>query len=431
MKKFLIGLSVLALISASAFASVTTNTKELSEGNYPGALTKGSLAGTSIFIGDLSTLANTLTLETSYNNYEFDPMGTVVLKTDIGILGVDLGTNNFFDNNTIGLMYGTSLDSMNVGAKLNIGTNGYSYENKNLAINNGNHYSTFNGTTNYDKENDLASTYALQLGASMKNGFDLSLGIAMNNSNINVQELSTFVGVKTVDNTANSSSLMFDLSGRTVIGNGFTTVLGGVFVNNSSEYKNLTFDATGTKTSDTTEKNTSGFFGIQGLVGKDIKATDTLMLKLASGANFTFNPEYNNTIKNNMTGTTTYQTGTKDSGFSISVPLNIAVEAKLNETWSINAGANSTILSTDNTTTRNNALATAENWLNYSTNGTFNIASTMNYSLGVTGKIGDITLDVYMNPEILFYGPNFLSGVDLYSESDVLAYAIALGYSWK
>jgi hypothetical protein len=437
MKKFLIMLSVIALIASSGFASVTTNTKELSEGSYPGELTKGSLSGTKFFIGDLSTLANTATLEYSYNSLTnssayFSPMGTVVLKTDLGILGIDAGPNVFFHKDTIGLMYGTSLDSVNAGAKIDIGTNGYSYENKNLSSNDGYHTSTFSGTGNYfDKENDSSSIFDLQLGAAMKNGFDLCLGIATNSSNNNLQELSNAAGVKTEDINNVGSSYLFNLSGRTVIGDGFTTVLTGYLLKSADENKHLTFSNTGAKLTDTTEKNTNSYFGALILIGKDINPTDSLKIKLASGAIFSYFPEDNHIRIDNMSGVTTYDTGSKSSNVGFSVPLNLAVEAKLNETWAINAGASVTFLSTQNIISRNNALAAAENWLDYSTNGTFDVASTMNYSLGVTGKMGDITLDAYLNPEILLFGPNFISGSDLYKNSDVMAYSIALGYSWK
>jgi hypothetical protein len=322
-------------------------------------------------------------------------------------------------------MYGMGLDSMNLGAKLTLGTGNYGYENKDLINNDGHHYSDLNGWNYYDKENNSTSIIGLNLGAALKDGLDLSLGAVMNGS-YSDGVIKTGI-VKTSETIQDKKIFGIDLAGRYGLGNGLTSVLGINFNTGSYSVNTLAYDGTGVKTGDITTTTSNNNFSAGALIGKDIKATDTLTVKLASGAVLGIDPAYDYVTKDNMTGTKTYTTGTKNSYLYVNIPLNVAVEAKLNETWSLNAGVSTSLLSTENQTTKNNATSGADSWKDYATEGWLSIEPELDYAIGVTGKIGDLTLDCWMNPQILISGPNFLTG----QNSGNLNYGVGLGYSWK
>lgn len=423
MKKFLLVLTVFALFVTSAFAAVTTVTKENSEAGYPGVLTKGSVTGTGIFISDLSALSNIALIE--YNTNTAVASGLVVVKTDMGIMGLSIGkivdpiVTGIAGNNldTFGLMYGTTMHSINLGAKLTVGINNSDYENKDLVNNIGG--LTGSGGT-IDKQNTSNSFLGIKLGASLKNGIDLSLGVAMNNTFSNAKNYNNVAnGSVTADTTADQGKLGFDLSGRMGIGNGFTTVLGVIINTATIVNKVIMYNNTGTKLFDSTSTVSNFYAQVNALIGKDIKATDSLTFKVASGVSLYMDQSPKTVTKNNMPGgLTSYATGTKWSELQVNIPLNVAVEGKLNDTWGVNAGVSATLVTLGGRNTKNNTNAATENLKDYFSQGWVSLNPALNYQIGVTGKIGDLTLDCWINPAIPLNGTSFISG-------------IALGYGWK
>jgi hypothetical protein len=451
MKKLLIVLTVLVFSVISVYASITSIAKEGSEAGYPGLLTKGSVLGTDTFIGDLSLLANNAEIDyindyviddlngnLPFSNYFDGPSGLIVLKSELGILGVSVKAafdpylNGVWgnDRDTVGLMYGTASDAMNLGAKLTVGLQNTGYTNKDLVNNAGDYYYSPNLGWDYFDSVSVSDSYiGVKLGAALKGGLDVSLGAAMNNEFRNLKQNNGISGgVVMYDETANQGKLSFDLTGRMPLGNGMTAVLGGIF-NMGTDIDTLkTYNAAGVKLSDATDTESNMFVQVNALVGKDIKASDSLTVKIATGATFYSDSRPNNTYKDNMPGgVTTYDTGTKWSELSVWIPLNVAVEGKLNDTWSVNAGVAATLFGINGTTYKRNAVNTTEAWQDYNTQGNLDVSPGLDYALGVTGKIGDLTLDCWIDPVILIVGPNFLTG----STGNNLNNGISLGYSWK
>jgi hypothetical protein len=212
------------------------------------------------------------------------------------------------------------------------------------------------------------------------------------------------------------------------IGNGFTTVL-GVIVNTATLVnKAITYTNAGVKLTDGTSTVSNVYAQVNALIGKDIKATDSLTVKIASGASFYMDQSPKTVTKNNMpAGTTAYDVGTKWSELQVNIPLNVAVEGKLNDTWGVNAGVSATLVTLRGRNTKNNAVAATEDWKDYFSQGWVSLNPALSYQIGVTGKIGDLTLDCWINPAILLNGPNFISGVN----SGNLNTGVALGYNWK
>lgn len=428
MKKFLIVLTVLALVASSAFAAVTTVTKEDSQASYPGVLTKGSVTGTSTFIADLPLLANTALFEYAGGVY-----GLVAMKTGFGVIGLSVSPSispnvtSFPGNNmdTVGLQYATELEGMTLGAALILGNAGYGYENKDLVVNTAG-CSFYPG---YDKVNTSDSYTALKLGAALKGGLDLALGVEMDNTFKNLKGYDNVLNGKLRTDVTNDQSILgFNLSGRMDLGNGLLAVLGGTYNMGTDKDTTLTYDVAGTKTGDTTVTETNGRLQVAARIGKDIKATDTLTVKIASGANFVSDSSEKTITKAKLpTEVTTYATGDRWSEVHIRVPLNVAVEGRLNDMWSINAGTSATLISTRNNSTKTNILNTVDDPKAIFNENTLNITPSLNYAIGVTGKIGDLTLDLMMNPALLLTGPNFISGTTI----GLMNYAVALVYNWK
>jgi len=96
-----------------------------------------------------------------------------------------------------------------------------------------------------------------------------------------------------------------------------------------------------------------------------------------------------------------------------SIPLNVAMQVKLNETWALNAGASADIVAFNNYAEKYNMAETGpEKIVDIYESSEFYLEPGMEYSLGFTGKIGDLTLDTYLNTDILTDGPYFISGSD-------------------
>ncbi len=164
------------------------------------------------------------------------------------------------------------------------------------------------------------------------------------------------------------------------------------------------------------------------LVGKTIKAGDTLKVRLATGLSLmgrTMPLYYYEDFVYNYKG---YYNDDYDQYSFVSVPLNIAVTGKLNETWSFNAGAGMDILNLDgykNGYQAADGSKTTKFTLD-SVSDSQTIEPFMTYAFGLTGVIGDLRLDMYINPEIFITGPNFISNASV-----DLNQGVALVYNWK
>ena len=430
MKKFLALLTVLVLLSSSVFA-VTSVTKENSQDGYPGVLTKGSISGTSTFIADMPLLANTVMFE-----YAGAIFGMAAIKTDFGILGISVSpsaltptvsgiTANGVD--TFGLQYGTELSGMGLGASLLIGNDSWSYKNDDIVAN----AAATGSADGYDVENYTDSYYGLKLGAALRGNMpiDVALGVTMDNSYERGKDYNNVAnGVVVADNTIDNSKLGFELSGRVGLGKDLLAVLGVVYAMGSEKATDLTYNTAGTKLTETITLLTNNYFEVDALIGKDIKATESLTIKIASGLMV-------NTNQDTLTKTESilpvapvaYSTGPRWSELVLSIPLNVAVEGKLNDTWSINAGASATLLSSDNETWKNNVAAASNDPDPRYSRGWLDINPTLGYSVGVTGKIGDLQIDLNLNPMILINGPYLISG----QTTGTMVADLALVYGWK
>jgi hypothetical protein len=437
MKKLVAMLLIAVLLAGSVFAAkakeapktttesieITTITKELSEANYPGVLTTGSITGTDIFISDLSLFSNSALIEN---------IGGIVyvasaLKTDLGefalftmpaiepsLIGINLYPINDL-NDIFGLAYSTNIGDMPVGAMVQYGTERSNYESLELT------------GTPPQIESHAIQYLSARIGTSIKSGMplDLSLGALFFN-NIDTYEYYTTTSPNTWSETRiyDQSKLAIDLAARLGLGNGFTTFAQLSWLTGRNDYH----DSVPGNDTDSILDNSK--LSLQALIGKDVKLGETLLLKAATGFNVTGdNNPVHYVTHNLLSGKAMYTAFTYDQSSSFTIPINVALEGKLNDTWSFNTGWNYTLLTLSGSS---NGANIANNSLNlklrqYDATSSQFVDPSITWGIGTTAKIGDLRLDTYVKPDILTSGPYFLSRVTIAS----LTGGFSLLYNWK
>jgi len=422
MKKFLVVLAVFALLASSAF-SATTVTKEYSQSNYPGVLTLGSVSGTSTFVSDLGLLSNSAMLESIMGGV----YALVALNTDIGTIAVSAspdpsislsGIGVTTPSNVLGLSWATKGD-MKIGASLLYGLNSQGWENKEPVTN----------AQNPDKTSSYNQYIGLKGGIGMKNGLDLALGLALANNGSFSKDLDNVTKANEGETEVSNMKFGVDASGRLDLGNGLRTVASAEFVMGSEVTKSWTDPGNdGTKDTNSVVTETNSRYGVSALIGKDIKANESLTVKIASGVSFDGTIDSVTLTENKVANTKAYTPNVINSDVDVSIPFNVAIEGKLNETWGINFGTSMTILSTNMGAEKSKTDVTSNSYKDRETDGSLSIDPGINFAIGTTGKIGDLTLDLYLNSDILANGPYFISGL---TTGPVINYGVAICYNWK
>ncbi len=417
MKKLLTIALLLAFAAGSAFAGATTVTKEMSQANYPGVLVPGSMTGSNVFVADIALMANTALFE-----YIGTEIGLIALKTDFGIIGVSLsprenpslsGIGVDLPDRIFGLQYVTPMGGMNLGLGILYGVETSSFEEK-----------EDNFPSDSDKRNDMDQYLGLKAGASLKG--DMPMDIGLNLAFLN--ETQTLIdynasGVQIDKDIIDDSKIHANIGARIGLGKDKKAVVTVDYVTGQQKH---TYVNEGTN-EDYDNIYTNSRVGISALVGKDIKASDTLTVKLATGA--TFNTSENSLYKvvNRIADTTTYPTATSFSQVYYGIPLNVAVEGKLNDTWTITGGVGTELLYGSNSGNKSKTDATSSTYEDDDISGSLVVEPTLNYALGLCGKFGDLKLEMQVNPYVLLAGPYFITG----QSSGDLNWAVALSYDWK
>jgi hypothetical protein len=347
----------------------------------------------------------------------------------MGVFGLSLSPNNYIyvnnisvDNpgNNLGLLYSTDVEGMTIGGAILYGMNSYNYENKDVE----------NVSKDPDAENGSEMNLDLKAGVALKGDLALDLALGINLKNASMEYINKYNDAdkrKQDEDKGTASKMAIDLAGRLALGDGLSTVL-GVTLNNGS-YKatevNYANDSGSTKTSDWAYEGSGSNLSVNALVGKDIKATESLTVKMAAGVQVMTDVRTKEVSENKLTSTKYYNTWTW-SELYVDVPVNFAVEGKLNETWSINAGVSSYILSTENRLSRWTDDNTEESYVDRNLSSSMEVDPNVSYAFGVTGVIGDLTLDMNINPMMLVAGPEFMSGDGNWMTTG----DIALSYKW-
>ncbi len=420
MKKILAIAAILTLLSIPAFASYT---EILSMAGIPVQLS-GTDQITQIYPQLISDFKNTAVVESNGpNSWAYTYLGT-----SLGTIGLAVGPNPGIANvnapatgstqtgvgNITGLFYATDMGGMNVGGSLLFGQYGTDTTNKLVA-----------SVTNKNDAANGQGTFKLELGTSLKASMpiDVALSFAMP-TYANSTKTYNAADNLTNNNSESMSAMEIGLNADTKMGN-WIFDLGLKYASASDEVKTWTSPlGLGVVTVNTDNKATDMEFIAQFLAGYKLHATKTLALTFGSG--LLFNTDSDPVITNNnvLTAVKTYGTGANSDGVLV-LPLYVAIEGKLNDTWSFNAGINKAILRYAATNTKTVSAADGKTKTNESNTSALRTDNGVATALGATATIGDLKVQWDINPAMLLVGPNFISGAN-----NNVAFNIALVYGW-
>lgn len=429
MKKFVAFAVAFALLTVSAFAGVTTMTKEASEADYPGVLVPGSLTGLDTFITDLDVIGNAAIFE----YFKANPYGQVVLKNNMGALGVSFMPSNGMTltgitlnmpSDLLTLRYLTDIGGMNAGAAVIYGSDISGMENKEVN----------SVPMAPDKTSNLKQHIGVDLGIALKGGIDIGLGLGIENDGgeaIDYDDAVTTSKQADWQQNTDNSKLVASIAGRLNLDKDTRAVVAVDIVTGKDKTitkvdnnNNGSFTDAGDINTESTTSNTE--LGVSAMLGKDIKASESITLKTACGLGF-------NTGSSPMTETKLVNANTKSysaAGYGIvtfTATANFAIEGKLNDTWMVNAGVGTDILMIHMAGDKTNPDTTNSKLNDVLTAGGFSIDPALSAAIGVTGKIGDLMIDFQFEPSIFMAGPYFLTG----QPSGDLNLNAAVTYSWK
>jgi hypothetical protein len=414
-------------VSASDMSKMTTITKEMSQGNYPGVLVPGSLTGLNTYISDLSLLANSVIVEYVVVDTIGNTMGMIAYKTEIGTIAAAVSPafiedleniHMFIPQDVLSLMYATKIGSMPFGAGIRFSVQKLDFENQDLT--------GYTPPGNVDFRNNYDQYLSLKSGIGL-GGLDLGASVTLIN---NSRKLSRFGGINWLaDDTFQTSTMQIDLSGRLPLAGGFTTSATLSWLTAQDEQKHVDGGT------DEIDRWNNSMLTFSAVIGKDLKLMDSLIVKIAAGLNIggNTNGEFryidNLDASNSYLGFTGSGEGDRTQYGYWYIPFNVAVEAKLNETWTLNSGVQATIVGFNNTLSKLNTSPMIDNEkiINQYNSTAVNVRPELDYAIGVSAKIGDLRLDTMLNPVIFLNGPFFISG----NVTAGLNSSIALHYEWN
>jgi hypothetical protein len=181
----------------------------------------------------------------------------------------------------------------------------------------------------------------------------------------------------------------------------------------SSVSSDIQNPASGDATVDEDTTTADSKLEITALIGKEVKATDSLTVNAGIGLNVVMDGEYTDLYTDNVDDTNNDNNNYADlaTDLWVNVPLYVAVEGKLTENWTIRGGMEVAILNLHNNTEIDEAdWDDAEVTDEDVDNQTSTTQGVTGYAVGVTGVFGDLTLDLKVEPMLILDGPNFISG---------------------
>ncbi|MBN2753642.1 MAG: hypothetical protein JXR81_02120 [Candidatus Goldbacteria bacterium] len=474
MKKILITVSILIIASAfplfaaaaktvkaevPAEVEITTLVEEASQADYPGVLVKGSVTGTDIFVQDLSLLGNSAIFEYLYD-YRYNPemdntenyiSGQAVFNTTYGTFGISVkpsvlygmeGANfyivapmmyyDYMLYHVFGLSYANKIGDIPFGISAQYATEKNNYKNLNYSDSDAN----FNDMpmiidySNADIQDYSVQYMALKAGASLKIGLPVDVSVSLTQYN-HLDSCEDWYNAYTYNGWSkrDSSKTNLNLSLRTDLGEGFFVIAlldwtksnftaHVKYPNNNDDYR-IVFD--------------NSKLALQALTGKTFELSKSFKVLVSSGLVMSGESAplmYMEFFTNSGPGLGKFYISNDYENSSVfEIPFHLAVEGKLNETWSVNSGVNFTLVGLNGTKYDfQSAMFSPEPKITHLATEYDNVISPeLSYSIGLSGVIGDLKLDMFLNPYILISGPNFISG----QNSGNLNSGVAVSYLWK
>ena len=118
-----------------------------------------------------------------------------------------------------------------------------------------------------------------------------------------------------------------------------------------------------------------------------------------------------------------------EDGFWINIPLIIGAETKINENWTLRAGAKKTMWNNDtykyyNKNADGKITSADDTYTSSSTNN-------LNVNFGATFEIAAFSIDFLVNKDLILNGPEFISGMGAYGDNTTpLSSKIAVNFKW-
>lgn len=293
--------------------------------------------------------------------------------------------NNWFD-----LFYGKDLGDLNVGVRFNIATFGDSNENPTSA------------TVSKDSQELTMRQINIAGGVAMKSiPLDASFSLGLPSVS-DYTETNDSGAAGNVKNGLEYSGMNIALAGRFVVMDGRSSRLtaSGLFTSESSENKAVDNDSSVTQTDsykDTTAMKTLGAFAAYQMnPGKGVTA-------VASGG---FEYGFGSLVSENSVGGAANKIEFKESYFAI--PVSFGVEAQAKENWKVRGSLGRVIRNSGSTEAKVTLPAPAGN-------GTTSTSTSypqdgVNIGLGLQYAVGDLMVDAVLNRDLLFSGPNLITG---------------------
>lgn len=474
MKKLGLMLLILSLIALPAFSApakpvkaetassveISTLVQEASMADYPGVLVKGSITGTDIFVQDLTLLGNSAIFE-YLSEYTYNPEldywqdyigGQASFATDLGTFGLSvkpakyyyMQNSNFYEISGLmyydytlyqvfGLSYANKIGDVPFGVSAQYGTQKNNYKNLNYEDSDADFGAPamFVDYSDADIQNYSVQYMALKAGVSLTLGLPLDLSFGFTQYN-HLDSCEDWFDAYNYNGWGerDSSKTNFNLSIRTDLGEEFFVVT--MLDWTKSNFKARVKDPNNTRDSQFVSDNSK--LDLKALAGKTIAVGKSLKVSVASGLLVSGDSDplmYFEFFNDNSPWGQGkfYMPNDYTNSSSVAIPFNFAVEGTLNETWTVNSGVNCTfvVLNGYKYDYQSSDFGSEPKITRLSEEYENAVSPELSYTIGLTGVIGDLKLDMFLNPYILMTGPNFLSGQSVGN----LNSGVAVSYLWK
>ncbi|MEI7542669.1 MAG: hypothetical protein WCJ94_05405 [bacterium] len=430
MKKILVVLAVLSLFASMAMASETRI-----EGL---GLNSDFVDGPGIYFGPnswmISDASNVNLFPATILKYPklavFEYNGSdlnsyVNMKLFGGVLGLytNTNTNIYLLENSVnsGVLYGRNLsDIMSIA----VGVTYQQYLDK--QVENSTEVPVSNNKDIY--VNEFSNAIGINLGLSLLGDIPMDFGLSVAIPLLVNNEDTYFdtAGVKTVLELTKDSGIQAKLRGKATLGD-MAVGLGVQLYTDKYEDISQHFTSTGALSYDWYRTNYYQSIMVQLGTVKTIKLDKTTIfagtqLEMAFTNNYWANG-YDKTIQIKTDSTEYYD------GLWINVPLIIGAETKINDNWTLRAGARKAMWNND---TYKNFYKNADGKIT-SSGDTYTQSNTndLNVNFGATFEVSAFSIDFLVNKDLILSGPEFITGKGAYGDNTTpWASKIALNFKW-
>ncbi len=425
MKKILVVLAVLALFASVAMASQTrlSGLGLNSDAFYaPDAWMVSDAANVELFPATIVKYPKLAVFEydgSDLNSYvNLDLLG--------GVIGLYTNTNtySYLLDNTVnsGVLYGKNLsDTMSVA----VGVTYQQYLDKQVENSTEVPVSTDQNIYVNGFNNAVGINLGLGLLGDIPMDFGLSLSIPLYITNEDTYFNTD--GDKVEFDQAKTAGIEVKLSGKATLGD-MSVGLGAQLYSNRYENIEKYYTDAGALTNDWYRTNTDQEIMVQLGTVKTIKLDKTTIFAGTQLEMEFYNRSWANNfdkIAQTKTDSTEYE-----DGMWVSVPLIIGAETKINDNWTLRAGAKKPMWSNDTYkyTTKNTDGKITDAGDTYSTTST---TPGLNVNFGATFEIAAFSIDFLVNKDLILNGPEFISGMGAYGDNTTpWASKIALNFKW-